>query len=81
VTFDARSIPQGNTMVLAAQASDQHVSLAATIVRGPAPSCVPSLPPPGSAPNGEAGTRTSTETGPALTTGGSGPTVRVSPAR
>jgi hypothetical protein len=82
VNFDAGSIPAGDTMVLAAQASDQQVSLATTVVRGPAPACVPSLPAiGGNAQNGEAGTQTGTETGPGMTTGGSGPTVRVSPAR
>jgi hypothetical protein len=58
------------------------VSLAATVVRGSAPACVPDLPAMGgNAQNGEAGTRPGTETGPGTTTGGSGPTVRVSPAR
>jgi hypothetical protein len=82
VTFDAGAIPAGDTMVLAARASDQHVSLAATMVRGPAPVCVPDLPAMGgNARNGEAGTQTGTATGPGGTTDGSEPTMRVSPAR
>lgn len=82
VTFDADSIPAGDTMVLAAQVSDRQVSLAATVVRGPAPACVPDLPAlGGNAQNGEAGTQTGTETGPGMPTDRSEPTVRVSPAR
>ena len=82
VTFDAGSIPAGDTMVLAARASDQQISLAATVVRGPAPACVPDLPAlGGNAQNGEAGTQPATETGLGGKTDGSGPAVRVSPAR
>lgn len=77
VTFSAGSIPEGDTMVLAALTSDRQVSLAATIVRGPAPACVPMPDPNG--PGREAGTQTGTDSGPKSSTGGSEPTVRVSP--
>jgi len=73
VTFSADSIPAGDTMVLAAQVSDQQVSLAATVVRGAAPECVPEMPAPGKVGQGaEAGTESGTDDGPA---------VVVSPAR
>jgi hypothetical protein len=41
VSFPAGSIPAGDTLVLAAQVSDQQVSLALVTVRGAAPACVP----------------------------------------
>lgn len=72
VTFDAGSIPADDTMVLAAQASDQQVSLAATVVRGAAPSCVPEMPA-AAGPGAESGTQSGTDDG--------GPTMVVSPGR
>lgn len=45
MTFDADSIPEGDTLLLAATQTPTSVSLAAALIKGAAPECV-SVPPP-----------------------------------
>ncbi|MEU4446740.1 hypothetical protein AB0K14_25750 [Actinosynnema sp. NPDC050801] len=56
VTFDADSIPAGNTLLLAATQSSTSVALAAAMIKGDAPECVSAPTPPAGGPvEGEQG--------------------------
>jgi hypothetical protein len=87
VTFDAASIPSGDTLVLAAQASDRQVSVAAITVRGTAPACMPEPGPGQEIPGRETGRHEGDDGGPSTATDGArtappaDPDPTTSPAR
>ncbi|NUT48177.1 MAG: hypothetical protein HOV94_12835, partial [Saccharothrix sp.] len=64
VTFEADSIPEGDTLLLAASQSPTSLSLAAAMIKGDAPECVSAPTPPADGqPGQEAGTNSVDEGG------------------